>query len=646
MTLPFRRRHNDAEATHDRARAMASDRLIAPLSDDDEAWLVGHLDGCGDCRQAVEAFEADRMLLRTLRDDSPEPPRDLWARTSAAIEREAGHGSARRAVPRRLRLSTAQLGTLSSALVILVVVGASVFSGNEIPNVSPTGTPRESGSPEPTPISVAAGGLNWLAPQDDGTYELTVARVDHVCPTADRGCAPLEQDVLTTITLAEEPQAVVISPTSEQLVIVTSETSGSSVLVLPVSTPEPSGGPSPTPEGSAATSTEPSNRPSVEPSNLPSVEPSNEPSLGPSGSPGPTPEPTPEGATAIATGVTVVGEPSYSGDGAWFAFAARPSDGPGGPDLYVWHVGDPQATQVTFDGRSIFTGWAGAYVLGSHVAEEIAPVADESPAPSDGASAEPTVSPTTTPTPDPSAPVPSPTPDVAPHLAQTFLLDPVTGTATLLLAPSVWRPAVDSLGTRVVYWDGTVEGDGAGGWTLGTGRLVLDAWTAPEPPVRSDASFDPNATPGPSSEPTPTPELTFAPSIDPSASPQPTPAPPGPAGTPQVLFETDAPIVDFDARFDPTGTRLAVWVADANDPKLGRLQLFVIDPATGLLDSTVEPLPGVPALRGFSIEHNRLAWVTPPGQDGDDSRISVLAWRGNVFGRLESNPGMRIQIVH
>lgn len=637
MTLPFRRRHNDAEATHDRARAIASDRLLAPLPDDDEAWLAAHLEGCGECRQVVDAFEADRLLLRTLRDETPDPPRDLWARTSAAIEREAGHGSARRAVPRPLRLSTAQLGTLSSALVILVVVGASVFSRNPIPNVTPTGTPRESVSPEPTPISVAAGGLSWLAPNEDGTYELTIARVDQVCPTADRGCAPLKQDVLTTITLAEEPQAVVISPASDQLVIVTSVESGSSVLVLPVATPEPSGGPSPTPDESATTSTEPSNLPSVEPS----VEPSNEPSSGPSESP----EPTPTGATAIATGVTVIGEPSYSNDGAWFAFAARPSDGPDGPDLYVWHVGDPQATRMTFDGRSIFAGWAGAYMLGSHVTEDVA-VLDESPAPSDGASAEPTVSPTATPTLDPSAPLPSPTPDVAPHLAQTFLLDPASGISTQLLAPSVWRPGVDSLGTRVVYWDGTVIGDGAGGWTLGTGRLVLDAWTAPEPPVSPDPSFDPDATPGPSSEPTPTPELTLAPSIDPSASPEATLAPPGPAGTPQVLFEADTPIVDFDARFDPTGTRLAVWIADPNDPTLGRLQLFVIDPATGLLDTTVAPLPGVPALRGFSIEHNRLAWVTPEGQNGEGSRISVLAWRGDLFGLNESNPGPRIQIVH
>jgi hypothetical protein len=681
MTLPFRRRHNDQETSHDRARLLASDRLMAPLAGEDEAWLATHLEGCGECRRATESFEADRALLRTLRDDQPTPPRDLWARTAAAIERESGRpgrapartGGARggrgRPLPWWPRLTNGQLGTLSGALVVLVVVGASIWSQPGIPIVSPTGTPRASVSPEPTPLTVAANGLSWISTNEDGTYDVTFARVNSVCAPEDTGCAPLHDAVLTTITLEDEPQAVVISPTSEELVIVTAQDAGSSVFVMPVGTPGPTDGPStppsmppsaePTPKASAVPSKEPSippsNLPSIEPSGLPSISPSFdaslEPSIGPSGQPSGSPQPTPTGATAIATGVSVVGEPLYSPDGQWFAFAARPADGSGGPDLWVWHAGDPQATQMTFNGRSVLAGWAGSYVLGSHVSIDDAPVfVDGSPAPSGEASAEPTETPVATATPevgptasiDPSAPVPSPTPDISPHVSQTFLLDPASGAVTFLLDRSVWRPAVDPLGTRVVYWDGQVVGDGKGGWVLGAGRLVLDTWTTPPPPA-PDASIDPNATPG--VEASAPPEPTETATADPSASPEPTPLPPGPAGTPQVLFETDTPIVDFDARFDPTGTRLAVWIEDATDPSLGRLHLFVIDPVTGAIDTTLEPLRGVPALRGFSIEHNRLAWVTPPGQDGDDSRISVLAWRGNQFGQNESNPGNRLKIV-
>ncbi len=90
MTLPFRRRHHDAEETHDRARALTSDELLAALDPDDADWLGRHLAACSECRREHEAFAADRELLRSLRDKPIEPPRDLWARTAAALDREAG----------------------------------------------------------------------------------------------------------------------------------------------------------------------------------------------------------------------------------------------------------------------------------------------------------------------------------------------------------------------------------------------------------------------------------------------------------------------------------------------------------------------------------------------------------------------------
>ena len=618
MTLPFRRRHHDAESPHERARMLGSDRLNWPIAEADEAWLAAHLEGCGECRTAIEGYAEDRDLLRGLRNAPPMAPRDLWARTAAAIEREARRttGQAGRDGPRRLRIGTAPLGALSSALVVLFVVGASILSQPVPPPQATSSPPGGSFVPEPTPLSVAANGLNWIKSNADGTVDVTVARVDQVCPPEDNGCAPLQDNVLTTITLKDEPRAVVISPTSDQLVVVTDEGSGSSLIVVPVTTPQPSGEPSSEPSSEPT----PDVSPSTEPSAPPSIEPSTSP--GSSVEPSESPAPTPPGATTIATGITVVGEASYSGDGAWFAFAARPADDSAGPDLYIWHVGDPSATRVSFDERSVFAGWAGGYVLGSRV--DVAPAID----PTEG-SPEPSPSDT----PDASAGV-EPTPDTQPHFARTFLVDPMTGIATDLGIASAWRPAVDPLGTRVVYWDGTLVAGDAVGWQLGVGRLVLDGWTAPAEP-----------TPSPSLDPSASPEPTTNPSIDPSASPEPTPVPPGPLGMPTVLIDGAAGIVDFDARFDPTGTRLAVWVADATDPAIGRLHLFVIDPETGLVDPDLAPLPGVPALRGFSMEHNRLAWVTPPGQDGKDSRIAVLAWRGSLFGQNESDPQNHLKIV-
>ena len=49
MTLPFRRRHNDAEASHDRARSLISTGFIQALETGDAAWLETHLAGCPEC---------------------------------------------------------------------------------------------------------------------------------------------------------------------------------------------------------------------------------------------------------------------------------------------------------------------------------------------------------------------------------------------------------------------------------------------------------------------------------------------------------------------------------------------------------------------------------------------------------------------
>ena len=89
MTLPFRRRHHDHESGHDRARALISAELLEPLTEAETAWLEQPLEGCDPCRRDREGYAADQAMLRGLRATTPEPPRDLWARTSAAIDRES-----------------------------------------------------------------------------------------------------------------------------------------------------------------------------------------------------------------------------------------------------------------------------------------------------------------------------------------------------------------------------------------------------------------------------------------------------------------------------------------------------------------------------------------------------------------------------
>jgi hypothetical protein len=35
---------------------------------------------------------------------------------------------------------------------------------------------------------------------------------------------------------------------------------------------------------------------------------------------------------------------------------------------------------------------------------------------------------------------------------------------------------------------------------------------------------------------------------------------------------------------------------------------------------------------------DRLAWATPPGPDGDGSRLQVLAWSGASAGQIDGQP--------
>jgi len=420
----------------------------------------------------------------------------------------------------------------------------------------------------------------------------------------------------------------------------------------------------------------------------------------------------------ILTGVVVVGDASYSADGRWLAFSARPIDGSTGPDLYLWRVGDPVASAVTADHRTFFAGWLGNQVLASRV-EQVdttvllqsavasgLPAANQTPTPTPDPTATPTPDPTATPkpgrpkpdrTPNPAGPQPSEPPSAPPSAplspaaspassptsghapatepagnpeasplatlapaedhAVSFLLDPATGTVTALAQPDIWRPVVDPTSRAIVYWSGTLVRDETGtGWDLGTGRLVLDRWidpamilaATPDPNSTPDPNTtpDPNATPAPTATPLPTatPAAMASPgaSIDPLAGPTPPPQP-GPAGSPVVLAE--GPIADFEASFDPSGTRLAVWIRDPENVDIGTLRLIPLDSVTGSVDTFVDPLPGVAALRGFSIAEGRLAWVTPPGQDGEASHLQVLAWTGSEFGQAAGTAVEGLRVV-
>jgi hypothetical protein len=631
--IPFlpgsRRRHADSDG-HVRARTLLAERMDAELADSDAAWLSSHLLACADCVAAETAYAEQRDLLRGLAD--PVPPRDLWARTSARIELESS--SSRGGSPRR---SVVPLGALSGLLVVAVVVGASLLS-------QPTVTPAASASPpalastvavspEPraTPIAVGAGEVGWALQNDDGSYSIAYANVDQVCGNdIAPDCAPLDPPATSTLRLTAVPRSIVRSPTQDQLVVVEADTraGGGALYVMPVPTPAgspiPTLAPSPsavppTPSPTAASTPPASEAPSNEPS--PSVSPSaaTSPSPVPTADTSADPSPSPGGDAvggadepiAIASDVIVMGAPAtYSSDGAWFAFSARPSDGTAGPDIYVWQPGHGTAHAITTDHRSVFSAWVGDRILGSRAVQPASPV--PAAAPSDAPSASMPVGPAG------ASPVP--------ETSTSFLLDPASGESTTLADAGMWRPVVDPTGRFVVYWNGTIVTDASGvDWKAGDGRLVLARL---DPPLVAAVGPTPPA-------PTPSPEPEETASPDPGAT---GPAPSAVQVVTPLAMLSDGVVPEWDVHWDETGTRFALWLGDPMDLDLGALSLHEVDPLTGALDPGGIPLADVPALVGFSIGDGRLVWATPPGQGGEGSRIVVFAWRGSAAGRIESAP--------
>jgi hypothetical protein len=613
------------------------------------------------------------------------PPRLLVDRPARRAPRPAGWGW------------LAPFGALAALAIVVVLGGGALLSStitplrSPIPGASASSAAVLASTPIATPIPVGAGEVAWLTPADDGSYSLNFASVDRVCPAnAKPDCAPIAPSAPRHLpTVGSALHTVIRSPSRTQLVVVPTSTKkgtgGGSVIVVAVPTPVPSvtasatdtatpttepatpsdpataaptgAGPTDTPvagdsaspaetDTPAPTDTDSAPPASVGPvtSDAPTPAATDAATPGSAGTPAATVEPSaPQptaAALAIISDVVVVGETAaYSPDGTMLAFSARPADGSRGPDIYLWRPGDAAAHVVTSDHASVFSGWLSNQLLGSRalvdgVAATPAPTSGTSGGPDETPSSEPSQSdptapsdatPTVVPTDStpPDAPAEGSPSDAAgvgavftnaegavsvqfpaaaatasTAIPQSFILDPITLVETDL-GPSAWRPVVDPTGRFVAYWAGTLRYDAATlAWMPDRGALVLASW----PALRG---------------------------ADPAAVLAPIP----------LFGDTAAPPpAEWDIRWDESGTHLAIWAADAGNPDLGRLTLLTVDAATGRIDPDGISLHDAPALAGFSIGSDRLAWATPPGQDGEGSRLQVLAWSGENAGNIDSQP--------
>ena len=603
------RRPDHWASTHERARARAAERLAGELEPAEAAWLDEHLTDCRACSAVAAIYDADRLALRALRDLPPQPPRDLWARTSSAIERESAARNRSAGEPRRSRLP---LGALSGIAVIAIVVGVSTLSNLTIQS---TPLPDEEGSDRsttqgegndfgaaPTPFAVGAGVVRYIA-REGGLLAVNNVPIDEVCPAdGTASCADLRDASAQRLDLAAAPRTIIGSPKGKEAIVVARDGSNGDqvfLVAMPATVSTPSSEASPAPpetmnpvEGtrpptssaapSAAGATEgsapvtPSDAPasmsvgSAAPSVAPSLDvmgsESPAPLIDPSSSPSLSPEPSTAARLAIASDIEIVGETAaFSTDGDWFAFSARPADGSAGPDVYVWRVGDPMARNLTEDGETIFASWDGDQVVASRPDA----VSNES------------------------------TSAVAPV---SVLIDPATGAETR--AGDLWLPAVDPTRSRAIAWTGSIQRDADGTtWTPRNGQLELRAWSSETGgESRQSRTADDDA------------------------------------------IATDDPGA-FDIRWDETGEWVAVWVANTKDAAMGRLTLYRVDPATGRLRLLDDAPDGAAALPGFSIGEGRLAWASPPGQEGEGSRIRIVAWSGDGVGSVESAPGEDLIII-
>jgi hypothetical protein len=631
--------------THPRFLELAAARLDGLLDPAEAAALDAHLAACDACRERIAGYEADRAAMRGLRSASPDAPRDLWARTSAALDAEASRraAAARPAVgaPRRwipLRPARGAYAAAVAALVIVALLGSGVVPGLIGPRGSFVATA--------TPLAVEPGVIAYFSSRD-GDVGVYMGRIASVCPEAfEANCQPIDSDVTKVASFAKDfvPQQLAVSPDGKQAAVVGTSSTGGAVYA--VRFPELSE-PSPRPTGTATASAVPTSA-NVSPTATPKPTTPTE-TVGPTVTVRPSSTGEPE---AIIDHVVVVGEPpAYSPDGGMLAFSAMPADGSAGPDIYVWRIEDQRITRLTEDAGSIFASWAGGNVVGSR-------------GKTDGSGEAGTASPV------------------------SFVVDAATGKTRDLARPA-WRPIVDPTGHNVIYWDGTLDAAADGRlWQERRGGLYLAPWSSFDPAAEPVATPAPSGSAGPTAAPTaggtpaatsaspspsasavaaasasaspPTELSTEAPTTSPSLEPSPRTSPPGkatpapsgtatttpvPGGEPsQLLSERDyatEPVLSWEVRWSPDGEWFGAWIGDrrsAAAPETGSLTVGAVDRSTGLIDPELYQLKEAPAVRGFALGDHRIAWATLPGADGK-SEVRVLVWTETGRGTVRTTPG-------
>ena len=523
-------------------------------------------------------------------------------RRHAAAAREGLPPSRRRSIP---------LGALSGVAVIVVVIGASVLSGGFLngPSTGPAGSAPPiavvptSALPGATPIAVGAGSVGWLGTSSNGGLAYNVTKIDEVCPVERQpDCEQVDDRDSKQVDLTIRPKSISQSPVKNQAVVVGTDASGQrrgGRHVPADAAPDLD----PLTDGDAATPTvdaEPdaradrhagasesatasaSSEPS--PSDTPSTEPSTAPSATPSASIEPSVDrPSPPSSRHPSRHRPCRPTPTVSTNLAIVSGVKVVGQSAAySPDGAWFAFTRPPVRRLGRAGHLRLARRRPAGQRGHRRPRQRLRVVGRQPAHRQSRRRE-----------RPPATISAAV--VLPRSGERQR----DGHRRRRLAPGRRpdRPAGRST------WDGTVK----------VGRRRHDAV-----PGRGRAR--------------PARLLPTVPAWPPTA-------------TPGVGRRRGA-VAEFDVRWDETGTWLAVWLADASDPSIGRLSLLHLDPVTGELDRPHGAPQDVTALPGFSIADGRLAWATPPGQGGEGSRVQIVAWTDERVGAVESGPVEDVVVIH
>jgi len=674
---------------HARYRELISARLELTLTEPETAELVRHLAECGRCRAAEHAYRAQRQQLRSWR--TPSPPRDMWARTSAALDREIARQGGYSSPDRQRRHVLAGGAAVASVAALGLSIG---LVGTQLRPVALPQTPGATAQlgVRPTPYAVPPEALAFLGSSAQG---LTVyrTRVDRVCPAAAIDCIDYDTNVRALVALPRDmqPSNLALSPNGGRLAIEGRDSSGDDVIAVAVmpadmlgqpipmdapamaaatasatSAPQTPVAPTPTADAPQHTS-QPVATASVRPDATPADEPS--PQGPPEVSADPTLEPTLAAGESVPLSTETPLAPVASADAT--GMLPEPTIEPGD---------SPTSGEATVEPSEA-----------TAVPVEVPLDPEDSPTASSAPSAEPSVV------------------SAAATLSAATdhgLPSPVAGEVVLAIledvrsvgAPAAWSADGSALAFSAMPTDRS-HGPDVYVWRAGDERarlLTTDhqsyfaSWAGSRVVVSRVASPDDGATEGEAG-----PEVTtvvidpltgeertaiggedlWLPAINPLGTtlvvwhgslqwggnevapvagalysgewshmdPFATGRPGD--GTTELLMEpiepdrdpVARPVHDWQIRWSPDGQVLGYWIADVPGASWGQLAVVAVDRSSGILAHD-QPLLG-PSLarRAFTLGLHRVAWVAPADEE-PQGELRLMTWGPDGDGGLRLRP--------